>query len=334
VKKHANVAIFVPHQGCPGECVFCDQRAISGGSEAPSPHDVVRLLEEGKRTLGPRVGEAEIAFFGGSFTAIDPEYRKSLLMAAEPYLGKDSYAGIRVSTRPDAVDRKILVELKGRGVTAIELGAQSMDNTVLIAAGRGHTARHTEEASRLIKEAGFSLGLQMMTGLPGDSDEGALETARRFIALKPDTVRIYPALVLKGTRLEELYRAGSYTPQSLREAVSLCARLLGEFTGAGVRVIRLGLHAGESLARRIAAGPWHPALRDLAEGEVMLKKARLAVALLKPGPVELFVEPGGESRMAGQRRVNLRALEDMGYPAVIRPHPGLGYLQVMAADGK
>ncbi|MCI8497730.1 MAG: radical SAM protein, partial [Clostridiales bacterium] len=206
--KSANVSVFVPHEGCPNQCSFCNQRRISGTVKAPSPQDVERIAKEGLRTLGVRAIDAQLAFFGGSFTAVPRDYMVSLLKAAAPFIGHDGFSGIRISTRPDAVDGETLNILQEYHVDAVELGAQSMDDRVLHLNARGHTAADVEQASRLIRENGFSLGLQMMTGLPGDSDKGAWETARRLASLQPDTMRIYPTLVLEGTPLAEWWREG------------------------------------------------------------------------------------------------------------------------------
>ena len=205
------------------------------------------LLQSAAKQMGERVQNAEIAFFGGSFTAIDPDYRLALLKTAHAVCETYGFAGIRCSTRPDAIDDERLTVLKQYGVTAIELGAQSMDGEVLLLNRRGHTAKDVENAARLIRAYGFELGLQMMTRLPGDSDAKAMKTVERLLALKPNTMRIYPTIVLENTPLCDLYRAGKYTPQTLEDAVSLCAKLIPMIEQRGVKLIRVGLHASEEL---------------------------------------------------------------------------------------
>ncbi len=328
MKSHANIAIFVPHQGCPHTCTFCDQRTISGRTQPPSPEDVSRILCRALEQMGSRAGQGEVAFFGGSFTTIDPGYRRALLQAVQPY--RDNFAGIRLSTRPDAVDEAILAELKAFGVTAIELGAQSMDDGVLDLARRGHCAADVEKAAALIKGAGFSLGLQMMTGLPGGTGETTLQTAEKLADLHPDTMRIYPALTLEGTGLAALYRAGQYLPPTLEETVELCACLLRFFDSRGIRVIRLGLHDEAQLRERLVAGPYHPALRELCEGKILLDAAKqeLARQEIPPGPVTLYVTSGHQSKMAGQNRRNLLHLEQLGYRCAIGTDPLLKPLQL------
>ncbi len=317
--KHANVALFVPNVGCPHRCSFCDQRSISGETRLPGAEDVVRAAETARRSLKEKSRFAEIAFFGGSFTAMNRGYMCSLLEAAAPYVQKGLFAGIRISTRPDAADEETLKLLRRYGVTAIELGAQSMDDEVLRKNGRGHTAKDVETASARIRADGFSLGLQMMTGLYGDDEKGAERTARALAALHPDTVRIYPAIVMEGTELAERYRRGEYRPMALSRAVDLCCTLLGFFQEKGIRVIRLGLHSTPELERGRLAGPWHPAFRELCESRMMLRNitAYLEREKVPQGDLLIRVSPSCVSRATGQKRCNLSALLSLGYRAEI-----------------
>lgn len=309
-RKRANVAVFVPHIGCPHACAFCDQRQISGKTVPVSPDEVRKTAADGIKNLGEAAADSEFAFFGGSFTAVKKSYMVSLLEAATGFVGPGGYRGIRISTRPDAIDGEILAILKQYGVTAIELGAQSMDDEVLRKNRRGHTAADVENASGLIRRAGFELGLQMMTGLYFDTDAGAEETARRLAALGPATVRIYPTIVLRGTLLERLYRQGLYLPQTLDGAVSLCSRLLGFFEERGIKVIRLGLHQTQSLAEGYAAGPMHPAFGELCENARYLEKARKCLrSVEKRRETVLFVHPAAVSKLIGQHRRNIETLE-------------------------
>lgn len=309
--KKANVAFFVPNVGCPHKCSFCDQREISGHAVAPSPSDVEKTAKSALLQLGERAAQSEIAFFGGSFTAIEPDYILSLLKAAYPYVGKNRFKGIRVSTRPDAIDEDILITLKRYGVTAVELGAQSMDDDVLALNRRGHTSRDVEKASGLIKAYGFELGLQMMTGLYGSDRRKDADTARAIAALTPDTVRVYPTIVLKNTLLAHLFDEGKYTPPSLEETVTLCAELLEFFHDRHIAVIRLGLHASKSIEENYKAGPWHPAFRELCESSIYLKKAEEAIEKLcgKCRRAVLYAPNGALSKLAGQHRKNIIKLE-------------------------
>ncbi len=319
--KHANVALFVPNNGCPHACSFCNQRSITGKQSQPSPDDVRKAAETALRTLGPDAGNAEIAFFGGSFTAIERSYMVSLLEAASPYVKAGKFRGIRVSTRPDAIDPEILALLKRYGVTTIELGAQSMDDHVLLRNGRGHTAMQVRQASELIRSGGFSLGLQMMTGLMGDTDGGARKTAEELAALRPDCVRIYPTVVLRGTELGDAYLRGEYCPQTLGEAVGLCSALLDFFERRGIAVIRLGLHASPDLERDMLAGPWHPAFRELCESRRFLGRLEKALqeGRVPEGRVGVAVNPACVSQATGQKRQNLRKLGGLGYSVRIVP---------------
>ncbi len=319
--RHANVALFVPNNGCPHACSFCSQRSITGRQSQPSPQDVRAAAETALASLGTGAKDAEIAFFGGSFTAIERHYMVSLLEAAASYVQDGRFAGIRISTRPDGIDKEILSLLRSYGVTTIELGAQSMDDRVLALNGRGHTAEQVVRASGLIRSGGFSLGLQMMTGLDGDTDAGARRTAEKLADLRPDCIRIYPTIVIRGTELGERYLRGEYRPQTLDEAVNLCAALLDFFESRGISVIRVGLHASPELERDRLAGPWHPAFRELCESRRLLFRI---VSELQSGhapgrAVAIRVHPRCVSQAAGQKKCNIKALSAMGFPAEIIP---------------
>lgn len=275
-------------------------------------------MEKAAEQMGTRAKSAQIAFFGGSFTAIDRDYMVELLEAAHGAIEKHGFMGIRCSTRPDAIDAERLDILKKYGVTAIELGAQSMCDEVLFLNRRGHTARDVENAAERIKAYGFELGLQMMTGLPGDSDAGAVETMRRLVALKPDTMRIYPTIVLENTQLCDWYRTGEYTPQTLEEAVALCAELIPEIENAGVKLIRVGLHASEALENR-AAGPYHPAFMELCRSRIFLTELTAALKEKNIKQARVAAAPQMLSIALGQKRSNVEKLREMGYEIEIRP---------------
>ncbi len=282
------------------------------------PEDVTEAANIAIKS-GTSPENSEIAFFGGSFTAIEPEYMISLLEAAKPFTDAGYFSGVRISTRPDAITQDILNILKRYSVTSIELGAQSMDERVLMLNRRGHTPLDVVNASRLIKENGFSLGLQMMTGLYGDTDAGCVETAEKLAALSPDTMRIYPTVVLEDTPLAGLYRSGEYTAQTLGEAVSLCSRLLLMFHQAHIRVIRLGLHSGGNVEQGYIAGAYHPAFRELCESRIYLAAA---LSLLEGADTDkryTILVPGTEiSKMVGQKRENLNTLTEKGYLCTVR----------------
>lgn len=325
--KHANISLFVPHMGCPHQCSFCNQKTISGSVKELTPQEVTQTLQRALQdNNNPET--TEIAFFGGSFTAIDRGYMIELLEASKPFLETGSFSGIRISTRPDAIDEEVLSILGSYGVTSIELGAQSTDDDVLRLNHRGHTRDDIIKASHLIKEKGFSLGLQMMTGLLGDTDEKSLRTCRDIIALKPDTVRIYPTIVLEGTYLGELYKNGEYSPQSLENAVSLCAKLLKSFYDESIKVIRLGLHSGGNVEEGYLAGPYHPAFGELCESRIYLSVAEELLKAKKKGNYTIYVNPREISKMTGQKQMNKKHLLSLGYSVTVKGKEGLEKYEV------
>ena len=308
--KHINVSLFVPHLGCTNSCIFCNQKTISGKCDPLSTEEIIRAAEIAK-TGKYDINNSEIAFFGGSFTAIEREKMISFLETAKPYIGT-YFGGIRISTRPDCIDREVLEILRSYGVTAIELGAQSMCKDVLEKNQRGHTPEDTVRAVSLIKEYGFSVGLQMMTGLYGSDEEKDIYTARKFIELHPDTVRIYPTVVLENTELARLYEKREYTPPSLEESVSLSAKLLLMFHKNNIRVIRLGLHSGGNVEEGFVAGVYHPAFRELAEGEIYKNVIEEISASLPDGDYTLAVGKGELSKALGQKRCNAEYFRKKG----------------------
>ena len=322
--KHANISLFVPHAGCPNQCSFCNQKTISGSVKELTCEEVRKTLEQASKA-GLSTQNTEIAFFGGSFTAIDRAYMLSLLEAAKPYIENKAFSGIRISTRPDAIDDEILRILKTYGVTAIELGAQSTNDEVLLSNRRGHTKADIENASRLIKSHGFSLGLQMMTGLYKSTPKTDIETAKDIIALKPDTVRIYPTIVLENTHLAELLKSGEYVSPTLEETVSLCAELLELFYKNNVSVIRLGLHSGGNVEEGFLSGPYHPAFGELCESEIYFKiiKEKLSEIYKTENTSEakcvtICVNSKELSKAIGQKGKNKEALLKLGYSVVFK----------------
>lgn len=266
---------------------------------------------------------AEIAFFGGSFTAIPRGYMTELLGAASRGVERfECYSGIRCSTRPDCISADVLELLSSYGVTAIELGAQSMSDGVLKANERGHTAEDVRRAAALIKERGIELGLQMMTGLYCDSIEDCLYTADEFIKLAPDTVRIYPTVILKNTRLGELFKSGEYKSFTFDGTVDLCAELLQKFERNNVRVIRLGLHASKEVERGMLGGVYHPALREIVESRVFLGDMKKLLAGREKGHYLVFTDPRNISKAVGQKKCNIKALAELGYEIDLLPLDG------------
>lgn len=314
--KYYNIPIFVPHCGCPFSCVFCNQKHIAGDFENVDAAQVRAIIEEHLATLPKGGRTVEAAFFGGSFTGIEVSKQVELLGAAQEYLKRGSIDGIRLSTRPDYIDDEIMQRLVGYGVTTVELGVQSMDNEVLRLSGRGHTDADVIHAVDIIRKYPVKLGLQMMTGLPGDNGSQSRTTARRIIELKPDCVRIYPTLVIKDTALETLYHRGEYRPQELFDAVELAAELLVWFRENNIDVIRVGLAATEEIAPggALVSGPYHSAFGELAEGEIFYNKM---LSLIEDArTVKFAVNPKDISKAVGNSRRNVIRLKENGINAV------------------
>ena len=311
MSAHAYISFFIPHLGCTHRCSFCDQRSITGHNSLPGEDDIKSAITIARKSKNYCPKSTEIAFFGGSFTAIDRQYMVSLLQWAYPFVKDKTVCGIRVSTRPDAINEEILSILKKYGVTAIELGAQSMDDNVLNANKRGHTAKDVIAACRLIKEYGFSLGLQMMTGLYKSDPDSDLYTVKEFIKISPDTVRIYPTVVLKHTALAYLVESGEYVPMSLEDTVKECCKYYKEFLANGINVIRMGLHHINE--EDYIAGPWHPAFSQLCMSELFMEKAVEKLNILDKGDYIIYVAENEISVAVGQKKKNIIKLRDLGY---------------------
>lgn len=308
------IPFFIPHAGCPHQCVFCNQQKITGAGGPPDPASIPPTIERYLSTSA--AGQTvQVAFYGGSFTAIPTELQTAYLEAVLPFIRRGQVRNVRVSTRPDGITDEIIAFLKPYHVTVVELGAQSMDDGVLALSQRGHTAARTRDAVTLLKRHNVSVGLQLMPGLPGDAHETFINTTvKKVVEMKPDFVRIYPVLVIKGTTLEELYRAGRYTPLSLDEAAALCHEALGLFADAGIEVIRVGLQPTKELERpgTIVAGPYHPAFRQLVESSAYLDRMRRLLNERPPehDSVTLLVHPSDLSAAIGHRKANITRIRE------------------------
>jgi histone acetyltransferase (RNA polymerase elongator complex component) len=305
------IPFFITHSGCPHQCVFCNQKHITGHLKPVDPSAVPQKIS--KYLTNTSQKPAQVAFFGGSFTALPGKIQQAYLAAVRPFITSGKIKDIRLSTRPDCITEKGLTLLREYHVTIIELGVQSMDNRVLSRSGRGHTAIDTVHAANLIKSHGFLLGLQLMPGLPGDSSDSFLRTVDTVIGLRPDFVRIYPAIVIKDTPLEDLYRSGRYIPLSIDDAIALCRTALERFERAGIEVIRLGLQPTDELERpgTIISGPYHPAFRQLVESSLLLDAMRSALNAVK-GKIDTAtfqVNPKDLSAAIGQHRSNIDLLK-------------------------
>jgi len=306
------IPFFIPHSGCPHQCVFCNQKNITGQSKPVDLASIPRTIAQYLNTNN-HDEPVQIAFYGGSFTALSQETQKTYLEAVQPFIQSGKIKSVRLSTRPDGISRDVLSLLKEYHVKTIELGVQSMDNRVLTMSGRGHSAADTINAVSLLKEYEFTIGLQLMVGLPGDSAEGFLDTVDQVIKLKPDFVRLYPVLVIKDTPLEKLYKTGRYLPLSLNDAVSQCGSAMLRFTSAEIEVIRVGLQPTEELEEpgTIIAGPYHPSFRQVVESSILLDRMRseLRGRKEKSEAAVFSVNPADLSVAIGQHRVNIESLK-------------------------
>ncbi|MBE9532231.1 MAG: radical SAM protein [Proteobacteria bacterium] len=259
------IPIFIPFGGCDHQCVFCNQVKITGATYLPGEREIVGTVESYLSTW-KRGGRKEIAFYGGSFTALPIDVQIDYLEAAYKYVKSGQVDGLRLSTRPDAIDDDTIRLLKKYKVGAVELGVQSMVNKVLKLSGRGHVGKDTVRAVRLLKEAKIKIGIQLMPGLPGDTESTIISTARRVIITRPNFVRIYPTVVIKETPLHTLYNKGEYIPWTLKDMVSVCRKMYEMFQRSSITIIRMGLQPTKELEENIVAGPYHPSFRQLVEG--------------------------------------------------------------------
>ncbi len=311
-KNNYIIPIFVPHEGCKNDCVFCNQKRITGISN--NKCDYINVDKEVRKYMGYFKREdhdsMEIAFYGGSFTGIDIEKQNKLLKTANNWIDKGLVQSLRLSTRPDYINKDILTNLRKFNVKTIELGVQSLDEEVLINSKRGHTKDDVYNAVHLIKEMGFNLGLQMMVGLPGDTSNKSINTAKQIVSLNPDFVRIYPTLVIKGTELEDLYKNNIYKPLSLQEAVEICKELYTIFSSNDIKIIRLGLQPSENImeGKDVISGPFHPSFRQLVESAIIRDYLVNELEKIKKdinNELMIYVNPKIISSLVGNKRSNL-----------------------------
>ena len=316
--KHYIIPIFVPHLGCPNDCIFCNQKSISGQKTNMTKEKAKNIIDNYLKNIKDNENEKEIAFFGGSFTGIEEEKQEELLSLAYEYIKDGKVNSIRISTRPDYINKQILKRLKKYKVKTIELGVQSANDYVLNKAQRGHTFEDVKKASKLIRLYGFKLGHQMMVGLPESTQEDEINTAKALIKLKPKMVRIYPVLVIKGTKLEEDYKSGKYDPLTLAQAIETCKKLVRMFANKKIDIIRIGLQNTDEITdpndknSEVVAGPYHPAFRQLVESEmwydaIVEKIKKLNVKVSK---VEITVNPIDSNNVIGHKKNNVTKLKN------------------------
>lgn len=319
MKKRYIIPIFVPHLGCPNNCTFCNQKTISGQTKEVTPKDVKETVKYYLSSFKEKNIYTEIAFFGGSFTGIDIEKQEALLQAAHEFIKLKKVNSIRVSTRPDYIDRDRLKLLKKYGVKTIELGVQSTNDYILRRCKRNHTFDDVKKASKLIRWNGFTLGHQMMVGLPDSTLLDELRTAKDLARLKPKIMRIYPVLVLKGTELEKEYLDGTYFPLSVEQAVERCKELCYFFAKKKINVIRVGLQSTDTISdlsknedSQVVAGPYHETFRQLVEASMnydfIVNKIRSFNTKVKE--VEITTSPDNVNNVVGYKRENILKLKD------------------------
>ena len=317
MKKEYIIPIFVPHLGCKQCCTFCDQKTISGETKQVTEDDVRNTIEYYLKNF-KNDNYVEVAFFGGSFTAIPIETQKELLEAVQPYIKDKKVDSIRLSTRPDAIDKNILKMLKKYHVKTIELGVQSSNNYILERCKRGHTFEDVKKASKLIRKYRFKLGHQMMIGLPESTEKDDIKTAEDIIKLKPKLVRIYPVLVIKGTGLEREYRNKEFTPLTVGQAVERSKEILRLFAKKNIQVIRIGLQNTETIAdpknkdSEVVAGPYHPAFGQLVEDSIWYDKIVYEIKKINAKVIRVEIEANSQNinNIIGHKKENINKLKD------------------------
>lgn len=319
MKKQYIIPIFVPHLGCPNDCIFCNQKSISGQKENMTKEKAKKIIEEYINAIQTKDASIEIAFYGGSFTAIEPEKQVELLEVANEYIKKGKVESIRISTRPDCIDKETLKRLKKYKVKTIELGVQSANDYILKKANRGHTFEDVKKASKMIRWNGFQLGHQIMVGLPESTRTDEINTAKALIKLKPKMVRIYPVLVVKDTKLEKDYKNGIYEPLPLVQAVEICKQLVRMFADKKIDVIRIGLQNTEEITdpqgekSQVVAGPYHPAFRQLVEAGMWYDAivGKIKKLNVKVKEVQVTVNPIDANNVIGHKKENVVKLKEI-----------------------
>lgn len=307
--KHYNIPIFISHFGCPNSCVFCNQKKINGRETDVTLEDLKNTIEMYLETL-PKNSKKEVAFFGGTFTGISMNLQKEYLETTYEYIKNGSIDGIRLSTRPDCINEEIVAQLKKYGVTAVELGVQSLDEKVLLASERYYPIEVVENACKLLKASGIELGIQLMIGLPESTFENDYATAKRALEMKPDMARIYPTLVIKNTKMEQMFYNKEYFPLTLDEAVERTRKIYSLLESNGVNVIRVGLQPSEDLRADgvVLGGPFHPAFRELVETEIYYKFFKNIVNNEKK--LDILANERDISKLVGIKKANRLRLKE------------------------
>lgn len=319
VKRQYIIPIFIPHLGCPNDCSFCNQKSISGRSKMPTEEEIRKKIENDLKNFKEENAYIEIAFFGGSFTGIEKETQEKYLSIAKEYIESKKVNSIRISTRPDYIDKDILKMLKKYGVKTIELGVQSTNDYILRKCGRGHTFEDIKKASKLIKRYGFHLGHQLMVGLPESTKLDEIRCAKDVIKLKPKIVRIYPVLVIKGTKLEQEYKANEYQPLTVGQAVERCKEMVYLFNKKNIEIIRIGLQNTEEISdpnnqkSEVIAGPYHPAFGQLVDDSIWYDSIvdKIKKINVKVKEVRIKVNFVDMNNVIGHKKENIKKLKEI-----------------------
>ena len=332
MKKHSNIPIFIPELACPHQCIFCDQKTISGTHTIPQPADVKDIVEQYLETI-PKNRTVNIAFFGGTFTGLPIELQEQYLIEAFKFIKRDRVSGIRLSTRPDYINVPVLELLKKYSVATIELGAQSTSQEVLDETGRGHTIDDIRDASNLICKHGFELGLQMMIGLPGDSYERSIQTAKDIVSLGACNTRIYPAIVVKHTALEKLYYEEKYTPLTLEEAVEWTKDIVHIFEENNISILRMGLHPSDELVigKSLIAGPFHASFKEMVMTQIWKELIDAELQSLNSSfsdKIKITVSDRQIHYAIGYRQTNREQLVSRGYNVRFEQNPSFSHYQL------
>ena len=309
--KSLVIPVFIPHRGCPHQCLFCNQNVITGQTAEVFPQEIEKTITTWLARSRSRA-RVQVAFYGGSFTCLPEERQVKMLRVVQPFLRRGDVHCIRLSTRPDCIDSAICTFLKRMGVAIVELGVQSLDDDVLLRSRRGHTAEDCRRAVCVLKEAGIEVGIQLMPGLPGENSLSFLKGVRGIIELAPAFVRLYPVLVVNHSGLAEIYRLGDYRPLTMNRAVAFCRRAKEMFLQAGIQVIRIGLQPSVSLEKDLLAGPYHPAFGELVAARDWFKRMRALLAGYPAGRLTVAISKQDLSAFLGPKRININRLAQLG----------------------
>lgn len=325
--RHYNIPIFIPQQACFNSCIYCNQHHISGQLVQPTPTEIITKIETYIQTFKEPYN-AELAFFGGSFTAISHQKQEEYLQIIQPYINQNKISSIRISTRPDYITAEILQTLKEYNVKTIELGAQSLSDEVLQKSQRGHSAEDVQKASKLINEYGFDLGLQMMIGLPQDTLERSIETANQIVNFGAKSTRIYPTLVIENTLLAKMYLNGEYKPLEISEAINWTSKLYNIFQENNINILRVGLHPSEALisGKELLAGPFHVSFRELVLSNIWKEKFE-SIAHKNANTITIYVNPKYIGSAVGYKSQNKISLHKLYKNVIFRGDLSLQNLQ-------